>query len=89
VEKHSNLPVSFLCDRETTAVAKSQPGFVDFIVAPLFTTIYDVSPDLSFLLQQAKANAAKWKVYEETEADKQVYLKKPMVEIFKKFGVIE
>ena len=28
VEKEKGLPVSFLCDRETTQIPKSQPGFL-------------------------------------------------------------
>lgn len=36
VEKEAGLPVSFLCDRETTQIPQSQPGFVNFILAPLF-----------------------------------------------------
>lgn len=28
LEKEKNLPVSMLCDRTTTHVAKSQPGFI-------------------------------------------------------------
>lgn len=60
LEKHQNLPVSFLCDRKTTAVAQSQPGFVNFIVAPLFTTLVEVMPSLDYVLEQAKDNASKW-----------------------------
>lgn len=52
LEKHLDLPVSFLCDRETTAIAQSQPGFVNFIVAPLFTTLCDLMPNLKNLLVQ-------------------------------------
>lgn len=35
----------------------------------------DLFPQLEFLLKTAKDNAAKWKEYEETEKDKQVYSK--------------
>ena len=44
VEKELGLPVSFLCDRKTTAISQSQPGFVNFIVAPLFQTLCEVMP---------------------------------------------
>jgi hypothetical protein len=36
LEKAQNLPVSFLCDRTTTNISKSQPGFLNFIVIPTF-----------------------------------------------------
>lgn len=36
-EKREALSVSFLCDRKTTNVAKSQNGFISFIVLPLFS----------------------------------------------------
>lgn len=35
-ELKQDLPVSFLCDRKTTNVAKSQGGFISFVVEPLF-----------------------------------------------------
>jgi cAMP-specific phosphodiesterase 4 len=57
LEKHQKLPVSFLCDRESTTIAKSQPGFVNFIVAPLFTTLIEVMPPLKHLLTKAQENA--------------------------------
>ena len=44
IEKEKNLPVTFLCDRETTNVATSQPGFSSFIVIPLFTTMSNFMP---------------------------------------------
>ena len=36
LERESNLPISFLCDRNTTVVHKTQPGFINFIPLPLF-----------------------------------------------------
>lgn len=39
IEKAQGLPVSFLCDREITNVTKNQPGFLNFIVIPLFKSI--------------------------------------------------
>lgn len=73
LEKHQKLPVSFLCDRETTAIAQSQPGFVNFIVAPLFATLSEAMPKLKLMLNQAKENAAKWQSYQETDKDKEIY----------------
>ena len=33
-----NMKVSFLMDRQKPGVTKSQPGFIDFVVRPLFET---------------------------------------------------
>lgn len=68
--------MSFLCDRDTTAIATNQPGFMNFIVIPLFKTISMVMPDCGSYLNGALENSAKWKQYDETEEDKQVYKKK-------------
>lgn len=75
-EKAQKLPVSFLCDRETTNVAGSQPGFLSFIVIPLFKTLSEIMPDLDDLRESAERNTDKWKAYKETEENKQVYKKK-------------
>lgn len=45
IEKSYNLPVSFLCDREKTQVSTNQPGFLNFIVLPLFKAITEVLPE--------------------------------------------
>jgi len=37
-EKALGLAVSPMCDRESTAIPKSQLGFIDFVVLPLFNT---------------------------------------------------
>jgi len=46
IEKEENLPVSFLCDRETTNVAASQPGFANFVVLPLFKALVEIIPNV-------------------------------------------
>lgn len=66
VEKRNNLSVSFLCDRKTTNVAKSQNGFISFIVLPLFTQITELMPQLSCMLEQGQANKAQWESHTET-----------------------
>ena len=59
-EKDQKLPISFLCDRTTTCISASQPGFMNFIVIPLFATIADLSPELRQLETNAKENAKNW-----------------------------
>ena len=71
-----NLPVSFLCDRDTTNVAKSQPGFCSFIVLPLFVQLAELMPNMKPALDNVKAAKTAWETYEETEEEKKVYDKK-------------
>ena len=76
IEKEQGIPVSFLCDRETTQIPQSQPGFVSFILAPLFTTVSEIMPELKQLEMTAKSNAERWKTYEETPEFRKVYQRK-------------
>jgi hypothetical protein len=39
IEKSSNMPVSMYCDRETTDIAKSQAGFIQNLVIPLYEVV--------------------------------------------------
>ncbi|XP_072306551.1 dual specificity calcium/calmodulin-dependent 3',5'-cyclic nucleotide phosphodiesterase 1C-like [Eucyclogobius newberryi] len=41
-ESELGLPFSPLCDRQSTMVAQSQIGFIDFIVEPTFTVLTDM-----------------------------------------------
>ena len=65
--------MSFLCVRETTQIGKSQPGFVSFILTPLFSQVSILIPELKQLELNALENSNKWKDYEETEDFKKVY----------------
>ena len=89
LEKEQNLPVSFLCDRSNTNIAKSQPGFVDFIVLPLFNTICEIMPENKPLVKQARENAERWKTYEESEQEKLVYSKTKPADAFKHLSKLE
>lgn len=44
LERKDNLPISMLCDRTTTNVAASQPGFISFVPLPLFISLANVIP---------------------------------------------
>lgn len=37
-----------LCDRKTTNVAKSQLGFIDFVVVPYFEGLTKILPKMQF-----------------------------------------
>ena len=72
-EKEQNLPVSFLCDRDTTFISKSQPGFLKFVVIPLYKTMIEMFPDCKRALDNCYSNVEQWENYEETDKDKRAY----------------
>lgn len=76
IEKDKGFPVSFLCDRETTNIGQGQPGFINFILAPLFAQVSAIMPEVKQLEVNALENAERWKTYEETEEFRQVYVRK-------------
>jgi hypothetical protein len=43
-EKSTNIPASFLCDREKTVVCKEQPGFCNYIVLPIWNLVEIILP---------------------------------------------
>lgn len=76
VEKEQGLPVSFLCDRETTMIPQGQPGFISFILTPLFTTLSNIAPECKQFEINALENSDKWKNFVATEDFSKVYKKK-------------
>lgn len=75
LEAKQQLPVSFLCDRSSTNVAKSQGGFISFVVEPLFVQVTQFMPGVSQLLENSRKNKAAWETHMETEREKLVYEK--------------
>mmetsp|Transcript_19671 Transcript_19671/g.40067 ORF Transcript_19671/g.40067 Transcript_19671/m.40067 type:complete len:698 (+) Transcript_19671:290-2383(+) len=69
VEKESSMKVSFLMDRDKPGVTKSQPGFVDFVVRPLFEVWVACFPDCRILLDRINDNYNYWKS-KEIQAEK-------------------
>lgn len=51
------MPVSFLCDREKTNIAKMQPGFINGITLPLWNVIIEIMPTLREAVDTAKSNS--------------------------------
>lgn len=49
-----------LCDRKTTNVAKSQVGFIDFVVKPYFMAIAQIMPDMQYAVNQMISNKNEW-----------------------------
>lgn len=75
LERENEMPISFLCDRESVNVVQSQPGFLKFIVLPLYTQVATIVPQLEECRVRCLESVAKWEAYEETEDDKAVYEK--------------
>lgn len=59
-EKAMNLPVSFLCDRETTSIPKSQVGFIKNIILPSFSLVVDIIPLSNNLNKYLVENTQNW-----------------------------
>ena len=59
-EKSMNLPVSFLCDRDSYNIPQSQVGFIKGFIIPTFDCLVDIFPSLKFTMDNAKTNLKKW-----------------------------
>ena len=59
-EKSMNLPVSFLCDRDSYNIPQSQVGFIRGFIIPTFDCLVDIFPTLKFTMDNAKTNLKKW-----------------------------
>ena len=55
-----NLNISFLCDRDTTIVPKSQVGFIGGFIIPTYNFLVIMFPNLSYTIENAKDNLNKW-----------------------------
>jgi hypothetical protein len=60
VEKGQGLPISALCDRESTPVPDSQIGFIQFVVLPTYQALATVLPQTRKFVQQLNANLDYW-----------------------------
>lgn len=61
LEKKAKMPVSLLCDRDTTNLVKSQIGFINFIVKPTFDCIFNFIPDIQVYLDMIEENLKRYK----------------------------
>ena len=60
MEKEAGLSISMLCDRAQTSVVDSQPGFINFVVAPLWNTLAEFLPALDGRIKCMNENIASW-----------------------------
>ena len=61
LEKNEKLPVSFLCERNTTNIPKSQINFISNIVKPCFKVLYQLSPRTQLYMDNLEKNLESWK----------------------------
>lgn len=59
-EKELGLPISMLCDRDTTNIPNSQIFFINFFVKELIVTFQDICPRFKELYDEAEANIKHW-----------------------------
>jgi len=59
-EKELGIPVQFLNDREKLNRPNSQIGFIEFMIAPLYTATLRVFPNLKELGEHLSENLASW-----------------------------
>lgn len=68
MERQHNFPISNLFDRYTTNIAKSQIGFVEFIIKPSYQLLIKICPELEFMLETLENNKTLWTgLFEEYE----------------------
>lgn len=68
-ERQLNLPITSICDRQSTSVAKIQVGFFKLVVTPLFTEWHRfMKSSLStHMMNLLKANRKRWENHEAVE----------------------
>lgn len=56
LEKKKNLPVSLLCDRDTTDINKAMIGFIQFVVMPSMDILTNLIPEVKFYSENVRKN---------------------------------
>jgi hypothetical protein len=59
-ERDRGLAVSYLMDRYTVNTAKSQVGFINVIVQPLYEVIKSFLPEVQICIKALEENKALW-----------------------------
>ena len=75
IEKAKKLPVSMLCDRDTTNISKSQIGFISFVVRPTFESLVVLIPEIKFYIENINQNCKYYESIVKKEEEKSKELK--------------
>jgi hypothetical protein len=76
-EKSLGVPVSFLCDRMTADVPKSQIGFIKGIILPTFDVLIDLMPGVGYLKEQIDTNLEEWNKIVDDKKPTLIFAKSP------------
>ena len=60
-ERAQGFEISMLCDRYTTNFAKSQIGFLNFVIHPYFSILASVIPKMEILTKEITTNVEIYK----------------------------
>lgn len=72
IEKKESVPITLLCDRESTNVFKSQVNFINFIVKPYFESFLEVVPEIKTYLVNMNENLGRYELKDkESEKNKE------------------
>jgi hypothetical protein len=69
-EKALGIPVSFLCDRNTTSISQGQIGFIEGVVFPFFDTFTKMFKGLWFTVDNLERNKIEFLKIKESEEKK-------------------
>lgn len=72
LEKQKGIPVTIMCDRDTTSITKSQIGFISFVVRPTYEILKKLNPAIHPYCENIALNL---KLYEE-QYEKESAIKK-------------
>lgn len=61
-ERNANVPISLLCDRNTTNITKAQIGFINFIVKPYFDCFLDLIPEIQIYSDNIDSNLKRYEL---------------------------
>ena len=78
-ERKLNLPITILCDRETTNINKSQIGFINFAVKPAYDALMQFIPEISCYMDVIKENLKRFECLVKEEAMKNDDIEKQKV----------
>ncbi len=71
-EKNEHLPISFLCDRNSVNIPKSQIGFMEGICSPLISSVVEIFPNLQFLIDNLNKNKEYFKKVRDEDEEKKI-----------------
>ena len=60
-EKSLGLEISNLCDRNAVNIAKSQVGYLNFVIEPYYKTLSAIFPKMEYTLDEIDGNREYWK----------------------------